>query len=167
MPPYKNIVIVDEFDQVIGAMPLLEAKAKQMICRSCRVLVFSESGKLLIQRRGPEVIRPCLFDFSVAGHVDEYETYEQAALRELQEELGIQNIPLFTIATSVPSTNFFSGIFVVTIPDDQMLRPSDEEIDSVVWYSVEEFESELQEIPEKFTPELIDTWSKFRDKILP
>ncbi len=166
MTEYKNVVVVDEHDQVIGSLPLLEAKAKQMICRSCRVLVFNTSGDLLVQRRGVDVIRPCLLDHSAAGHVDEGETYEAAAYRELEEELGIQGVPLTTIEISVPSDHFFSGVFKVTIADDLALQPGHEEVDALQWYTITELEAELATNPDHFTPEFVQTWSLFRDKIL-
>ncbi|RLJ06897.1 MAG: hydrolase [Candidatus Aenigmatarchaeota archaeon] len=48
-------------------------------------------GKILLQKRSERKdIFPGRFDVSCAGHVKSGETYEEAAIRELKEELGIE-----------------------------------------------------------------------------
>ena len=55
------------------------------------MFVFNPAGQVYIQRRSRSKDRhPGKLDSSAAGHVDPGETYEETAIRELQEELGIQ-----------------------------------------------------------------------------
>jgi len=52
------------------------------------VYVFDSQGRLLIQRRA----NSGLWDHSVAGHLDIGESYQKAAHRELEEELGVSDV---------------------------------------------------------------------------
>jgi len=166
MTEYKNIAIVNERDEVIGAVPLFEAIEKNLIRRSARVCVFNESGQMLIQKRSAYVIRPLLQDISVAGHVDEGEEYETAALRELAEELAIYDVELITVVTSWRSQSFFSGIFKVTVPDDISITTDENEVESTTWFFPQEIDLAMKVTPESFCPEFIETWQLLRDKIL-
>ena len=53
---------------------------------------------LLAQRSASKTIYPMLWDVSVAGHVDTGEAIEQAAIREIKEEIGI-DIPQIKFVT--------------------------------------------------------------------
>jgi isopentenyl-diphosphate delta-isomerase len=86
---YKKVTVVDEADNVIGAEYLLVAKEKGLLRRAARVFVFDKNGRLLLQRRSSKVFNPNLLDQSVGGHVDEGESYLEAAERELMEELNL------------------------------------------------------------------------------
>jgi len=107
-----------------------------------------------------------LNDFSVAGHVDEGETYEAAAVRELIEELNIRDLQITTVSTSFRSHDFFSSLYKVILPGGYPLIINTEEIDSIAWYVPSEIDSSLGANPELFTPEFIRTWQLFRDKIV-
>lgn len=62
--------------------------------RAVHVFVRDKGGALFLQRRAPtKRIQPDRWDTSVGGHVDPGESYEQAAVRELAEELGVQLTP--------------------------------------------------------------------------
>lgn len=83
MPPkiYNKVVVADANDNVIGAEFMMDAISKGMIRRAARIYVFNESGQLLLQQRSKNVLKPLLLDQSAAGHVDEGESYKQAAHR--------------------------------------------------------------------------------------
>jgi 16S rRNA (adenine1518-N6/adenine1519-N6)-dimethyltransferase len=166
MGAYKDIVVVNEHDEVIGAMPLFAAIEQNMYRRSVRVFVENAVGQLLIQRRGAQVIAPLLLDVSVAGHVDEGETYEEAALRELKEELSISGLPLRVIILSYQSHQYFSGVFKVVISDDVSCTPNQDEVTSVHWYYPAEIDTAVTTAPADFTFEFVNLWQNLRDKII-
>ena len=61
-----------------------------LIHRTAHVIVFDGAGRLLLQKRSMlKDIQPGRWDTAVGGHLDPGETYEQAARREMNEELGI------------------------------------------------------------------------------
>ena len=83
--------IVDEQGNVVGAAPRKECHGNPaLIHRAVHVLVFNEEGELFLQKRSPlKDIQPGKWDTSVGGHLARGEDYETAALREMEEELGI------------------------------------------------------------------------------
>ncbi len=82
--------VVDENDKVIKTVEKEQIYLKQLLHRICHVLIFNSQGKLLLQKRSSSVsYLPGYWSTSVGGHVDAGETPEQAAIREMKEELGI------------------------------------------------------------------------------
>lgn len=58
--------------------------------RAVHVFVRSSKGQIFLQKRGQsKTIQPGKWDTSVGGHLQVGESYEQAAVRELREELGV------------------------------------------------------------------------------
>ena len=88
----ENVIVVDENDEMIGTMPKDEAHEKNVLHRIAVVYVENEKGEILVQVRSGG-----LLDHSAAGHVDPGESYEDAARRELAEELGIKDVPLHKV----------------------------------------------------------------------
>jgi isopentenyl-diphosphate delta-isomerase type 1 len=83
---------VDEDGNVIGRATRSQVHAdKSLIHRSVHVHVFDNKGRLFVQKRAAgKDVQPGKWDTSVGGHVDAGESVEQAALREMAEELGIE-----------------------------------------------------------------------------
>jgi len=76
------------------------------------VLLFNEKGELLFTRRA---IEPHLGKLDLpGGFIDPMETGEQAAIREIQEELGIA-IHSLRYFCSYPNEYVFSGYSVYTL----------------------------------------------------
>jgi len=76
------------------------------------VLLFNEKGELLFTRRA---IEPHLGKLDLpGGFIDPMETAEQAAVREIQEELGIE-IHSLQYFCSYPNEYIFSGFSVYTL----------------------------------------------------
>ena len=143
----------------------IDAIEKSMIRRASRVYVFNESGKLLVQQRSEKVLKPLMLDQSAAGHVDEGESYEQAAYRELEEELGIKGLELELVVTSFRTTDFYNAIYRVTVPDDTEINFDHEEIQQVIWYDIETLNNEINSEPEKFTPAFKEAWAALGNKL--
>lgn len=83
--------VVNERDEVIGRAPREQLHARGLRHRAVHVLVFNARGQLFLQKRSQRKDRePGLWDSSASGHVDAGEDYDTAAVRELQEELGVR-----------------------------------------------------------------------------
>ncbi|MBU1198037.1 NUDIX domain-containing protein [Candidatus Micrarchaeota archaeon] len=82
--------LVNEKDEVIGRVSRKDAHRELLRHRAVHVFLFNENGELFVQQRSASKdTHPLRFGSSMGGHVDIGETYRQAAVRELKEELGI------------------------------------------------------------------------------
>ncbi len=87
--------IVDDDDQVIATVTRAEMRARRLQHRSVGIVVMSEDGRLLVHRRSAtKDIWPGWWDIAAGGVVATGESYDDAARRELAEELGIAGVEL-------------------------------------------------------------------------
>jgi 8-oxo-dGTP pyrophosphatase MutT (NUDIX family) len=85
--------IVDDADNVVATVTRSEMRARRLQHRSVGIAVMSTDGRLLIHRRSPaKDIWPGWWDIAAGGVVASGETYDQAARRELAEELGLVDV---------------------------------------------------------------------------
>lgn len=83
------IDVVNDKDEVIGAIPRYEAEQKRLSnIRTVNGFIVNKSGDLWIPRRSQmkRKIKGCL-DFSVGGYVKTGESYDEAFTRERTEEI--------------------------------------------------------------------------------
>ncbi|MEU5916509.1 NUDIX domain-containing protein [Streptomyces sp. NPDC047141] len=86
--------VVDEHDRVIGRAPRGEVYARGLIHRCVFVRVRDAEGRVFVHRRTPtKLVFPSRYDMFVGGVVGAGETYDEAALREAEEELGVSGLP--------------------------------------------------------------------------
>ncbi|MEU6518223.1 NUDIX domain-containing protein [Streptomyces sp. NPDC046978] len=86
--------IVDENDRVIGQSPRGEAYARGLRHRCVFIQARDAEGRLFVHRRtSTKLIFPSLYDMFVGGVVGAGESYDDAALREAEEELGVSGLP--------------------------------------------------------------------------
>ncbi|MFJ7999556.1 NUDIX domain-containing protein [Streptomyces sp. NPDC096310] len=141
--------IVDENDHVIGQAPRGEAYAKGLIHRCVFVFVRDPEGRVFVHRRTPvKLAFPSMYDMFVGGVVGTGEGYDEAALREAEEELGVSGldrpVPLFSfLYTSAEpgGCRWWSRVYevVCALP----VRPQVEEIAWHAFVPEEELERRL------------------------
>ncbi|KOU57893.1 NUDIX hydrolase [Streptomyces sp. MMG1533] len=86
--------IVDENDKVIGQSPRGETYAKGLRHRCVFIQARDAEGRIFVHRRTPtKLVFPSLYDMFVGGVVGAGESYDDAALREAEEELGVSGLP--------------------------------------------------------------------------
>jgi isopentenyl-diphosphate delta-isomerase len=164
---YNKVVVVNEYDAVIGAEYMFDAIEKGMIRRVVRVFVFNESGQLLLQQRSEKVQKPLLFDQSAGGHVDEGETNQTAAERELFEELGLSGVVVREVNASFRTKSFFNASYQVVVPDSTEISFDTEEVKHVFWIEVDQFSEQIKTEPEKFNPTFLEVWDALKSEIIP
>ena len=88
----ESLEIVDRNGKVIGLAKRSELHGNPLLIhRVVHVLVFDARGRLLLQKRSlKKDIAPGKWDTSVGGHVNPGEDILEAAIREMKEELGIE-----------------------------------------------------------------------------
>ncbi|MGI0119992.1 NUDIX hydrolase YfcD [Zooshikella sp. RANM57] len=92
---HERVTIVNEQNECIGESTRSEMRQQGLCHRAVYVFVFNPLGQLLVQKRTvTKDVYPGFYDLAAGGVVQAGEEYEQAAYRELEEEMGITGIPL-------------------------------------------------------------------------
>ena len=82
--------VVDEHDRVVATVTRRRMRAERLRHRAVFIVVASSAGRLLVHRRSDgKDLWPGRWDVAVGGVVGAGEAYDDAARRELAEELGI------------------------------------------------------------------------------
>ena len=86
-PREEPVNVYDPQGRVVGALPRAQAKRSRIAVGAVNVLLVSARGEVLLQRRPEDKENGGRWDKTVGGHVDEGETFDEAAVREAGEEL--------------------------------------------------------------------------------
>lgn len=164
----KLVQIVDEHDQPIGALAMEEAWLKGQWHRIVRIMVQAEDGSFLLQKRSKNMkTYPERWDNSASGHVDEGEDYLTAAKRELQEEIGIDDVRLQEInhyQTNNPYKNYqlrrFHRVYLAQVPKTIKTKRQVEEVSELKWFTKAELQTMLDKQPELMSDGLIQVLTR-------
>jgi isopentenyldiphosphate isomerase len=156
--PTAAVDVVDERNEPIGTAQRREVLPQGLNFRTVHNLVADEHGNVLLQRLGTDRDRhPLKWGSSVAGYLHAGETYEAAAKRRFEEELGIQAPLEFVGITPMHdecSTKFI-GVFLAAVPHDLPEIRDSKHIDSLRWVPLSELLDQVATKPDAFTPSLI------------
>lgn len=163
------IDICDENNNIIGQGMKSEALANELWHRTARVFVYDSDGKILIQLRAKDKeLFPDKWDVGAAGHVASGEDYDQTAVREAKEELGIaikkEDLNLLMIEKcQTPWRDIKECVFAATYlvrfeGDRNQIKIQKEEIQKIRFLSADELEREQKARPESFTPHGDNYW---------
>ena len=160
---------VDENDNIIGTMTRVESKNLGKRYRVVRIVVRDEDGNLLIQKRvATKDSYPNCWDNAAAGHVDSGEGYDTAALRELEEEIGVTGFNLTEVAyfySEVISPkgqkmNRFTKIYSAVVPHDYSFVCQESEVSEVKWVNLTRIK-ELADDNSEITDGLKQTYERY------
>lgn len=150
----KEIFVqVDGNNNVIGPVEKSICHTQGILHRTVAILVFNQSGQLLMQLRSQNRdLYPGLYTLSVTGHVDWTEdgpeTYEQAAQREYQEELGKKPanplIPQFIAKFNAPSHHIFPTVYYTN--DKGPFHTKPDEVETVEFMDLEKVKQLVNQI---------------------
>lgn len=127
--------IVDENDRVVGQCPRGEVYARGLRHRCVFIQARDAEGRIFVHRRTPtKLVFPSLHDMFVGGVVGAGESYDTAALREAEEELGVSGLPrprhLFTfLYDDGAGRTWWSAVYDVRC--ELPVRP---QVEEVAWH---------------------------------
>ncbi|HYO53456.1 NUDIX hydrolase [Archangium sp.] len=143
---------VDGRDRPVGHIRRADIFKKRANFRVAHILLFSPDGRLLLQKIAPTHNRhPGYWGSSVAGYVKAGESYENAARRKLQEELGIEDIPLKRLGKiSMLDEGAKKFIVIFTATYGGALQPNPEDFAALEFVSLNQFQA--KKVKRRFTP---------------
>ncbi|MFH1069349.1 MAG: NUDIX domain-containing protein [Candidatus Glassbacteria bacterium] len=156
--------IVDENDRVTGTALRSDVHGNPgLIHRSIHVHVFNSRSELFLQLRGlDKETQPGKWDTSVGGHVTSGENQETAAVREMEEELGITGVALKFLYRYLWRTDFETEMVrTYRCVWEGPLRLLTSEIDDGRFWSSAEIEKEIGR--GTFTPNFEEEWRRLRE----
>ncbi|MBI3335468.1 MAG: NUDIX hydrolase [Candidatus Portnoybacteria bacterium] len=131
----EKIDVVNKKDIVIGETNAHEANAKSLLHRVVGVLLFTPEGRMIVQT-GNKFNK---YDIAVGGHVGVGENPDEAATRELKEELNMIT-PLKKISAFLPQEarhSHFWHIYEGQVPKDWVFNPT-QEVSSLTTMEIKE-----------------------------
>jgi isopentenyl-diphosphate delta-isomerase len=152
------VVLVDPDDVVIGAAPKLEAHREGWLHRAVSVVLFDDTGRLLIQRRADGKYHSGgLWSNTCCGHPKPGESVVEAAKRRLRQELGIADCALTSATEFVYYARVTDGLVEHEL--DHVLvgewtgevRPEPSEVSAIRWIDRPTLLGELADRPSRFT----------------
>jgi len=100
---YLDIIDI-ETDSVVGKASHDQIYEKNLAHRIVHVIVYRSNGNIVLQKRSKKkYFYPNTWTTSACGHVESWESYEQSAIRETQEEIWI--IPNIQLVKKAPYLN--------------------------------------------------------------
>jgi isopentenyldiphosphate isomerase len=152
----EQFEIVDDADRVIGTAWRHECHGNPALAhRTAHVVVRSGDGRVLLQKRSAaKDIQPGRWDTAVGGHLHLGESYEQAARREMAEEIGLDGaLPLaWLFDTRIRNPIESEHVRVFGLTHDGPFIPQAAEIDELRFWTTTEIEQALGTAA--FTPNL-------------
>ncbi|GAB7080636.1 NUDIX hydrolase [Megalodesulfovibrio paquesii] len=156
--PVELVEAVDSRNRPLAVMPLQVVHAQQLFHRSVRIMVYNPAGKLYLQKRSRnKSVYPGRWEISASGHAQAGESQEDAARREVAEELGI-HVERLSLRLEIPATpltafefiTVFSAGLVHAVP-----RPNPEELDGGMFVDADEMDYLAREYLDVLTPGLV------------
>ena len=151
--PEEIFDVVNADDEVVAQAPRSEVHARGLLHRAVQIFLLDADGRLLLQKRSAiKDEYPLCYTSSASGHVDAGETYDEAAHRELKEELGLSGRLEFLskFPASAETANEHTVFYRLFSDEEPVADP--EEIESVEYKSLSEISQMIAKNVNEFSP---------------
>ncbi len=154
------VVLLNDRFEPIGTMPKATVHSGNTpLHRAFSLFIFRPSGELLLQQRSSKKVAfPLVWTNSCCGHPLPDETYEKAACRRAEVELGITGL---TPMMAIPDYRYqasMHGILenefcpVLTAVTESEPVPNPDEVEAIRWMPWDDWVRETTEHPERYSP---------------
>lgn len=149
-PQDELLIQVDENNNITGSISRSNAHTKRGVYyRTIFVLVKNSKDEIMIQKRSAtKDLYPNCWDLSVGGHVGYGQTYEQAAAREVGEELGMSVsesdlISKGDVLVKLPNSGEWFRVFEYNLKPTETPAANQDEINDIKWMSIEDIKKTM------------------------
>ncbi len=147
---YQNelFIQVDSQDRVIGKITRKKAHHNpQVIHRAVQVVLLNNKNQVLLQKRSAEKdAYSHYWGVSAGGHVSWGQTYQEAAHRELFEEIGVEDIPLKFVNkmySKLETESEFNAIYIGEY-NQTPTKIDKKEVTPVQWVNIDQLPQFIQ-----------------------
>lgn len=153
----EKVVLVDDQDNVVGAMDKMEAHQKGVLHRAFSILIFNSKGEVLLQKRSKKKYHSGgLWTNACCSHPALDEPMTVATRKRLKHEMGIDLQPEFAYKFLYESKldkglieheldHVFTGVFDGT----PLINP--EEVEDWKFMDLKSLREDIQQHPERYT----------------
>ena len=159
---------VDCSDRVIAPKTRTEIHKNKLRHRAVHAIFFDSGNRILLQKRSAlKDSYPLSYTTSCSGHVDSGETYEDALIRETEEELGVRlslgDFKYVGKLEACEETGWeFTKVYVCRA--EMRFNPPSDEVASLDWVGIKDFEADFKANPRKYTPSFLKVYEFFKSK---
>lgn len=153
----EQLILVNDQDQEVGKLDKWNVHVQGLLHRAFSIFVFNSKGELLLQQRAEDKYHSGgLWTNTCCSHPNFGETTEGAAVRRLEEEMGLQCAVDFKFKFKYRAA-FENGLieheldYVFFGFSDKPPVPNVEEVKTWKYVSLEELHIEMEREPEQFT----------------
>lgn len=163
--PEECFSVVDESDRVLGSAARRKVHGDNLRHRAVHILVFNKNGDVYLQKRSRWKDRhSCLWDSSAAGHVLAGEEYNDAAQRELREELGIQAVLERIAKLNASAQTGQEFIWLYRARHEGEVFPNKHEIEMGRYFQPAIVTGWIASRPGDFAPGFFECWKTYLDR---
>ena len=153
--------VVDETDRVLSQASRHEVHRNGWRHRAVHIFIFNRAGELFLQKRSRwKDVHPGCWDSSAAGHLNAGEDYEETAIREVREEMGVEveRVELLAKIEATPRTGWeFVHLFRAGHEGPFRLPPA--EIETGGFFPVEVIREWIARRPRDFASGFIECFN--------
>jgi len=165
----EPLIVVDKQDRIIGYENKEKCHEGQgLLHRAFSILIFNNKKQLLLQKRSAsKLLWPLYWSNSVCSHPRAGESYEDAAMRRLREEIGLTT-PLHLIYKfqyqadfkNIGSENEMCCVYIGKT--NGTVRANRNEIDDWKYIEIEMMTKHISAQPQNYTPWFLMEWDQIR-----
>lgn len=137
---HEVVMVVDDENRPVAELPRHRVRSENLPHRTTYIFVFDRAGRVLVQLRTPiKDMYPGYYDLAAGGVVAAGESYEENAVREAAEELGIRDTalePKLDVYYEDEGNRCFGRVFTCVHEGPFTLQA--EEVESVAFHTIEE-----------------------------
>ncbi len=161
----ERFPVVDTNDRILRYAQRSDVHGNNLRHRAVHILIFNQADEAYLQQRSRWKDRhPLKWDSSAAGHVTNGESYDEAAQRELHEELGV-NVSLEKIL-KLPASAHTDQEFVWLYRGGLRGKavPNRSETETGAFFPPAVIDGWVSARPEDFAPGFLECWKEYRER---
>jgi isopentenyl-diphosphate delta-isomerase type 1 len=158
--------VVDADDQVLRVESRSTVHREKLFHRAVHIFVFNSKGELYLQRRSmTKDTAPDKWVSSCSGHVDSGEDYDQAAPRELAEEIGLHaSDGLERVFKDAPCKQTgYEFVWVYRCHAEGPFKLDPTEVSEGQWIEIKHLNNWIKERPRDFAWSFVYLWEKYQN----